>query len=94
MITHCYFYRLRNGASVEDAMQELLSMKEQIPEIDSIEVGINFSTAPNAFDLVQLSKFESYEDFKAFAEHPYHQELRDYFATVSTETAKVDFESC
>lgn len=75
-------------------MQELLSMKEQIPEIDSIEVGINFSTAPNAFDLVQLSKFKSYEDFKAFAEHPYHQKLRDYFATVSTETAKVDFESC
>ena len=34
-------------------------MKEHIPSLASLEVGINFSKAENAFDLVQISRFET-----------------------------------
>ena len=93
MITHCYFYKLKPGFSPEEAKQKLLSMREIISTINSIEVGCNFSQASNAFDIVQLSRFKSEQDFAAFVEHPYHQELRDYFIKAAYETAKVDFKT-
>lgn len=93
MVTHCYFYRLKEGVDPDEAVRKLCSMGEQIPEIESIEVGRNFSQAANAFDIVQLSRFKTEQDFAAFSRHPYHQKLRDYFSQAAAETAKVDYVS-
>ena len=91
MSTHCYLYRLKAGVNPADAADRLLSMKEHIPSLASLEVGINFSKAENAFDLVQISRFETEEDFDAFSRHPYHQSLRTYFGQAAAETAKADY---
>ena len=43
-----------------------------------MKVGIDFVGAGNSFDVVQISKFETQEDFVIFGKHPYHAEVREY----------------
>lgn len=92
MVIHCYLYKLHNPADAEDAKTALFSMKDHIPEIKEIEIGIDFVGAGNSFDLVQISKFASKKDFEAFGQHPYHAQIREYMNHITLQSVKVDCE--
>lgn len=91
MIVHCYLYRLREGSDLDQAAQKLRSMQAEIPEILEMEVGVDFSGAQNAYDLVQLTRFRTMEDYASFSKHPYHRKVREYFAQVALHAVKVDY---
>lgn len=92
MIKHVYLYKLKQNASAEEVMQKLLSLRERIPQIAHMEVGLNFKSAENAYDLIESCEFRTMEDFRIFGADAYHEEIRQYMKTVVEHGVKIDYE--
>lgn len=101
MIKHIVMWRLHEFADghskAENARklkEYLLSLKESIPQIQRIEVGINITTNdPNAADVVLYSEFENRETLVAYQKHPEHQRVVQFLNKVRTEKRVVDYEA-
>lgn len=100
MIKHIVFFGLADNAEgktkAENALiikSELENLKQLIPEIISIEVGINHSDAPQSnYDIALYSEFDSIETLNIYQEHPEHKRVGAYIAKVKTNRAAVDYE--
>ena len=95
MLTHAVFFKLKDKSrgTLEKVKNELLALKEQIPFIRSIEVGIDILQTERSFDVVLYSKFDSLEDMQAYQVHPEHVKFVEYIETVKDIIYSVDFES-
>ena len=93
MIKHIYLIKLKNRTDAPAVAERLRTLKREIPEIASLEIGIDFRGAENSYDLVECVSFRTEEDFRRFGENAYHEEIRRYLKTVQLATAKVDFSS-
>ena len=58
--------------------QQLLNLKERIPEIKFMEVGINSNRSEHAFDLVLYSEFENFTDLEVYQRHSAHIEFKEF----------------
>ncbi len=99
MIRHIVFFRLAESAQgntrLENAriIKEMLeALKSQIPQICSIEVGLNFNDGPTSWDVALFSEFNSREDLNIYQEHPSHKKVAQFVASVRTDRAVVDYE--
>jgi hypothetical protein len=79
MIKHIIMWTLKDhaeGAEKEENARKvkrlLEGLKNKIKEIQLIEVGINTSDTPAAFDIVLYSEFDNIRDFNACQHHPEH----------------------
>lgn len=93
MIKHIYLYRLQKGVNAEEVREKILTLKEHIPQIDKMEVEFDFKHAGNSYDMIESCSFRSMEDFVEFGQDKYHDSLRKYMASITKESAKIDFES-
>ena len=91
MIKHIYLIKLKNRADAPEVAERLQTLKREIPEIASLEIGIDFKGAENSYDLVECVSFRTEADFRRFGENAYHEGIRRYLKTVQLATAKVDF---
>lgn len=91
MIKHVYLYQLREKEMAGQAAERLLTMKERIPSVADVEVGIDMIGAAASFDLMELVCCETEEDFQAFCVDPYHDEIRAYMSTIVKRGYKVDY---
>jgi len=57
----------------------------------NMEVGLNFSTRPTAYDLVLIADFENEDGLNHYRDHPEHIEVLDYLRTVIEKTTVVDY---
>ena len=62
-----------------------------VPELKSMEVGLNLNTKPSAYDLVLTSEFDSLEDLDSYRVHPAHKIVLDHLYKVMDQTAVVDY---
>lgn len=69
----------------------LLRLKDKIDSLDDIEVGINISTKPSAFDVVLTADFENEVALNDYREHPEHIIVLDYMKMVVSKVAVVDY---
>ena len=99
MIKHIVMWRLKDsalGASKEEnalkLKESLEALKSEIEELKGVEVGINFSPSPAAFDVVLYSEFESREGLEAYQRHPEHVKIADFVGEIRSERAVVDYE--
>ncbi len=99
MIKHIVFWRLKEnaeGASKEEnaatLKQILEALKESIPEIIHIEVGMNGIESPAAFEVALYSEFASFDDLKIYQAHPEHLKCKEFVEKVTSERAVVDYE--
>jgi len=65
-------------------------LKEEIPEIKSIHVGINISPRPITFDLIASSVYTNNEDLEIFRAHPAHLKAVEYIQSVEKQSVLVD----
>ncbi len=95
MLTHVVFFKLKDKSkgTLEKIKNDLLALKEEIPLIKSIEVGIDILQTERSFDIVLYSKFDSLEDMQAYQVHPAHVKFSEYIQTVKDTIYAVDFES-
>ncbi len=99
MIKHIVFFCLAEEAEgkskAENAVfikTELENLKNLIPQIVSIEVGINVPNAPKTdFDIALYSEFNSFEELDAYQEHPEHKRVASFITKIRTARAAVDY---
>ncbi|PLY15451.1 MAG: stress responsive protein [Sulfurimonas sp.] len=75
MIIHIVMFKFKEEnkkSNIKEVAEKLNSLSKLIPELKSIEVGVNFTDSDRAFDLSLYSTFETKEDLASYAIHPEH----------------------
>jgi len=95
LIRHIVFFKLKENtlSNKEELKQKLLSLKENIKEVQFLEVGLNFSESERAYDVSLVVDFKSKEDLEIYAKDSYHQEVISFIKEKTTETKVVDYEN-
>ena len=100
MIKHIVLWKLKEEAEgrskLENALLlkgELESMTGQIKEIRKLEVGINFNTGEDAYDLALFSEFATKQDLEIYQNHSEHQRVVAILRRLRDTRAVVDFET-
>lgn len=98
MLKHIVMLKLKEEFSPEEKEQNLLKFKEMlenlvdlIPELKSMEVGLNVSAKPSAFDLVLTSEFEDEGALDTYRVHPEHVTVVEFMKKITEKTAVVDY---
>ena len=99
MIKHIVMWRLyefaEDNSKENNALiikEKLESLKNEIPEIIEIEVGIDFLNSEQSYHLVLYSTFANKEDLDIYQNHPKHKEVGNFISKVRTERVVVDYE--
>jgi hypothetical protein len=100
MIKHIVFFNLAEQAEgktkAENAIfikTELENLKNLIPQIKHIEVGMNHQNADqNNYDMALYSEFDSLEDVNIYQMHPEHKRVAAYIGKVRVSRAAIDYE--
>lgn len=72
MYTHVVMFKLKDRNDVDFVKERLTSMMGRIPELKSLEIGVNDIEADRNYDLVIIARFDSQNDYLVYAEHEYH----------------------
>jgi hypothetical protein len=78
-------------SNIEQTKSKLQLLVSKIDVLLSMEVGVNFTDSPRAFDLSLYSTFDTKEDLKSYAVDPAHLEVVEFIKTVTTESKVVDY---
>ncbi len=99
MIKHIVAWKLKDSAQgaskAENAQRmkrELEGLREKLPFVHKIEVGINFNSSPAAYDIVLYSEFASREDLDRYQKAPEHVAVAELINTLRKERMVVDYE--
>ncbi len=93
MLKHIVFTRFENAAEQAPAASaKLLALKDVIPEIVSIETGLDVKHSERSYDLALIVTFASLDALAVYDKHPAHETVRAYIKAHRTATATVDFE--
>ncbi len=99
MIKHIVVWKLKEEAEgktkIENALmlkRELESLTRKIKEIRKLEVGINFNTVQDAFDLGLVSEFANKNDLEVYQNHPEHQRVAGLLRRLRESRVVVDYE--
>jgi len=99
MIKHVVMWKLKDSAEgaakAENARTMkagLEALKNVIPEIRLLEVGINGKEGPDSFDIVLCSEFLNWEDLDRYQNHPEHRKLAEFVSKIRSERRFVDYE--
>jgi len=79
-------------SNIQEVVKRLNALLELIPELKSMEVGVNFTDSERAFDLSLYSTFDTKEELQAYAVHPEHLKVVELIKSVTLESKVVDYE--
>ena len=97
MIKHIVFLKSKEKDAairrniIEEVAKRLNTLSLIIPEIDSLEVGINFSDRNSAYDLALVTSFKSESDLNIYRFHKDHLKVIEYIKQNKLQTAVVDY---
>ncbi len=95
MLTHIVLIKLKDSspALVQSVHDRMAAINGHIPQLRSLEVGINLVSSERAADLALVATFDSAEAMQAYQVHPVHvamlNDVRRHFAAVTA----TDYES-
>lgn len=100
MIKHIVFWKLKPEFSTEERVYhaqeiklKLLSLKNEIPEIEHIEVGFDFNQTSQASDVCLYSVFPSKHALEVYQQHPSHLAVIPFIKSCVSERRVVDYET-
>ena len=98
MLKHVVMWKLKDFAEGCDKKQNALkikamleSLKGKVPQISSIEVGINVKDTDMSFDAVLISEFENEQKLEEYKVHPEHVKVSHFVAKVKEGRNVVDY---
>ncbi len=98
MLKHIVMWKFRDGANGKSAHEHAVWMKKHlealvgvVPQIRSLEVGINEIPTENSFDAVLTVCFDNAEDLKRYKIHNEHKVISEYCKEVRTARYAVDY---
>ena len=99
MFKHVVMWRFIDGAGGKTKKEHSLWVKEHlealvgvVPEIRSMEVGVNIAPSASAYDAVLISTFDDKEALDRYKVHPAHKAVAAYCKEVRELRADVDYE--
>lgn len=99
MLRHIVMFKLKDEAlgrpKAENAARikrELEALKGRIPEIRSIEVGVNCNHVAGEWDVVLVSDFDDLESMKRYQAHPDHVKAGEFIGQVRSDRAFADYQ--
>ncbi len=95
MIVHIVFFKFdeeNKSLNIEKVKELLEGLVSKIEPLKSMEVGVNFTDSPRAFDMSLYSTFDTKEGLKTYATHDEHLKVLEFIKTVVSETKVVDYE--
>lgn len=81
------------ATSIDAVKSRFEGLREVIPGLLRIEVGVDVSHVDYACDVVLYTEFESPDALAAYAVHPAHLKIRDELQGVRIERYQVDYTS-
>lgn len=93
MINHVYLIKLHDRSKAIEVRDHIRDDMRKIPYIYEYEVEIDFRGTTGSFDVIEICRFLTMEDFQNFGTHPDHENTRRYLSKVAKITCKVDYES-
>ncbi|SFM25957.1 Dabb family protein [Methanolobus profundi] len=98
MLKHIVMWKLKDNAegntNIKNAlfMKEMLeTLKDVIPEIEMIEVGLNVNSSAAAYDVVLYSEFKDEEALKTYQDHPEHLKVAEFVGKINEDRVVVDY---
>jgi hypothetical protein len=99
MIKHIVLWKLKDFAEGTTKQQNALKvkamledMRDKIPGMLKLEVGLNFEASDSACDISLYTEFESHKDLNAYQDHPVHLKVKNFLPLVRSERRVVDYE--
>lgn len=94
MIRHIVMWKLKetpNKAANAVRIKQLLEgLRDRIPGLLKIEVGIDFSAGETSADVVLLSEFADLHALEAYQRHPLHVQMKPEIGNMTAERRLVD----
>ncbi|HVJ43598.1 MAG TPA: Dabb family protein [Dongiaceae bacterium] len=94
MIRHIVMWRLKDtpnkAANAVRIKQLLESLRDRIPGLLKIEVGIDFSGIDYSSDVVLLSEFTDAAALETYQKHPLHVQMKPEIGNMTAERRVVD----
>jgi hypothetical protein len=98
MLKHIVLFKLKEHAEGATRAENAKTIKSQlealvakIPQIWSLEVGINTDPSDAAYDVALITEFHDKKDLAIYAEHPEHVRVAEFVGKVREERAVVDY---
>lgn len=94
MIVHIVMFKFKDEnkeKNIQEVSKSLNALREVVPTLKSMEVGVNFTLSERAFDLSLYSTFNTKEDLAAYASHPEHLKVLEFIKDVTDESKVVDY---
>ena len=99
MVKHVVMWRLKDSANGNDKAtnarlikQGLEGLRDKIPGVLKLEVGIDCSATESSGDVVLYSEFASRRALDEYQEHPEHKALMPFILEARSERRVVDYE--
>lgn len=97
---HVVMWRLLETAQGRTAAEnaplmkaELETMRDRIPGMSFLEVGVDTRRRANSYDVVLICVFDDAEALEAYHDHPNHNAVKPLVQAVRGETVIVDYPS-
>jgi len=93
MFKHIVLYKLKDSDTRQKIAlkSKFMSMDGKIPEIISIEVGINELSLARNYDVSLFITFKTQQDFYNYKENDFHKTVSSYVHEVITSSVSVDY---
>ena len=94
MIKRISLFRLKRQGTEDTkrVVDALLSMKDTVPSLMDIEVGVNFSDSAEAYDVVLIATFKDIESLRKYEQDPFHLSVKEIVVGLKEKRAVVDYE--
>jgi len=93
MIRHVVIFKTIQNAPLEEFKKQIEELKNHIPEIIDITVGIDIKFDPASSDFCVITDVKNVEDLKIYANHPKHLKVIEFLKPYITERKVVDFKA-
>ena len=97
MVKHIVMWNVRGGDDREKALgiarlkQAFEGLRDKIPGLHHLEIGVDTSAVDYACDVVLYSEFESQQALDAYAVHPEHLRVRKELEGLRIARHQVDY---
>ncbi len=98
MFNHIVLFKLKDfqndqlKSEIRDQIKNaLLGLKEKIAGLEYLEVGNNFELNAASFDISLITRFNTYEEFLVYRDHPEHQKVVGLVRANTVDRAVVDY---
>ncbi len=93
MIKHIVMWKFKDNEeeNMKIFLDGLNKLKEIIPEIKSMETGININPK-NEYDAILISEFETMEDLEKYKNNPEHIKVSSLCKKIRIDRQAIDYE--